>query len=123
MIKALIENYKELTIVGVFAIIMSWYLWYQTRRQAKREDKNDKQQNEDRQFYRDLVSNDLKSLHDSTLENAKLNNQSLVLQKDMIKQFKDHNGHSKEAWNKTIKSLSVICEKLNNIKEGRANHD
>jgi len=37
MIKALIENYKELTVVGVFAIMMAWYLWHQTKRQAKRD--------------------------------------------------------------------------------------
>jgi hypothetical protein len=51
MIAALIENYKELTVVGVFAIMMSWYLWHQTKQQSKREDKRDKQQDEDRLFH------------------------------------------------------------------------
>lgn len=62
MIKALIENYETLTVVGVFALIMAWYLWHQTRAQSsreskrgaqqlKREEKHDKQQDEDRAKY------------------------------------------------------------------------
>ena len=83
MIKTLIENYKELTVVGVFAILMSWYLWHQTKRQAKREDEHDKVQEEERLFHRDLITNDLKSLHDDNVKNADLNNQSIVLLKDI----------------------------------------
>lgn len=124
MIKALIENYKELTVVGVFAIAMVWYLWHQTRRQTKREEKrdaqqlkreekHDKQQDEDRAFHRKLIENDLKSIHDSSLENSKLNSQSIVLVKEINKELREHNGHSREAWKKTIESLGVICDKLN----------
>ena len=83
MIAALIENYKELTVVGVFAIIMSWYLWHQTKQQSKREDKRDKQQDEDRLFHRNLITNDLKSLHDDNTKNTDLNNQSIILLKDI----------------------------------------
>jgi len=83
MIKALIENYKELTVVGVFAIMMAWYLWHQTRMQSKREDKHDVIQKEERIFYRNLVTNDLKSLHNDNVKNADLNNQSIVLLKDI----------------------------------------
>ena len=85
MIKALIENYKELTVVGVFAIMMAWYLWHQTRMQSKREDKHDAIQKEERLFYRNLVTNDMKELHQDNVKNADLNKQSLVLQKDMLK--------------------------------------
>lgn len=85
MIKALIENYKELTVVGVFAIMMAWYLWHQTKRQAKREDKHDAIQAEERKFYRTLVTNDMKELHQDNTKNAELNKESLVLQKDILK--------------------------------------
>ncbi|GAI81502.1 unnamed protein product, partial [marine sediment metagenome] len=43
MIKALIENYETLTIVGIFGIMMAWYLWHQTRAQTEREKKNDEE--------------------------------------------------------------------------------
>jgi len=125
MIKALIENYETLTWVGVFAIIMAWYLWHQTKRQtkreekhdeqqAKREEKHDKQQDEDRGFHRDLITNVLKDIHNISLENSKLNSQGLIIQKGMIEQIKEHNGHSKEAWNKINESLNAVCDKLNN---------
>jgi len=83
MIKALIENYKELTAVGIFAIMMAWYLWYQTRMQSKREDKHDTIQKEERIFYRNLVTNDMKELHSDNVKNADLNNQSILLLKDI----------------------------------------
>jgi len=81
MIQTFIENYKELGIVGIFAIMMAWYLYYQTRWQSRREDKHDKIQEEERLFYRTLVNNDLKSLHNDSVKNADLNNQSIVLLK------------------------------------------
>lgn len=126
MIKALIENYETLTIVGVFGIVMAWYLWHQTKyqtkreekhdeQQAKREEKHDKQQDEDRGFHRNLITNVLKDIHNNSLENSKLNSQSLILQKNIIDQLDEHNGHSRKAWDKTNKSLSAICDKLNGV--------
>ncbi|GAI75666.1 unnamed protein product [marine sediment metagenome] len=61
MIKALIENYETLSVVGIFAIAIVWYLYHQTKaqterekkhdeQQLKREEKHDKQQDEDRKF-------------------------------------------------------------------------
>jgi len=131
MIGELISNYAEPGILAILVGAMVWYLKYQTKRQATREDKHDveriekeKKRDEERKeetlFIRGLLTNDVKELHKDSLKNADLNKQSLVLQKDMIKQFKDHNGHSKKAWDKTIKSLSGVCEKLNNIEaEGK----
>jgi len=113
MIKMLIENYKELTIVGVFAILMSWYLWIQTKQQVKREDKRDEQQDEDRLFHRNLITNDLKHLHENGIKNTELNAQSVVLQKDMIREFKEHNGHNKVFQERAIESLGLICDRLN----------
>ena len=112
MIKALIENYKELTVVGVFAIMMAWYLWHQTRYQSKREDKHDLIQREERLFYRSLVSNDLKGLHQDSLKNTELNVRGIALQKEMINDFKSHNGHSKEFSKKMVKTLDLICNKI-----------
>ena len=112
MIKALIENYKELTVVGVFAIMMAWYLWHQTRRQSKREDKHDAIQKEERIFYRNLVTNDMKELHQDSLKNTELNIKGIALQREMIKDFKSHNGHSKEFSKKMVETLDLICDKI-----------
>lgn len=119
MIKALIENYKELTVVGVFAIMMAWYLWHQTRSQSKREDKHDAIQKEERIFYRNLVTNDMKGLHQDSVKNAELNVQGLTLQKDILKDFREHNGHTREFSEKVIKSLNNVCEKLSIVADRR----
>lgn len=135
MIKALIENYETLTVVGVFAIMMAWYLWHQTRTQAergkkhdeqqlKREEKHDKQQDEDRKFHRDLITNHLTGLQKIGTENSKLNSQSMVLQNDMIKHMEEHNDYCKETSKKIIESFSAICDKLNGkntVKDNKKN--
>ena len=79
--------------------VMVWYLKYQTRRQAKREDKHDAIQREERLFYRDLVTNDLKELHQDNRKNTELNKKSITLQKSIA--------------DKTITALNIIAEKLN----------
>lgn len=99
MIRSLIENYKELTVVGVFAIMMAWYLWHQTRAQSKREDKRDKQQDEDREFHRNLITNDLKALHDSSLLNAKLNRKSIFMLKRLTEYFNKYFNNKNEKIN------------------------
>ena len=107
MIKALIENYKELTVVGVFAIMMAWYLWHQTRSQSKREDKHDAIQKEERQFYRNLVTNDMKELHNDSVKNADLNNQSIVLLKDVS-----------NSQGKLCKLIEGVDKRINGRKKG-----
>jgi len=79
--------------------VMVWYLKYQTKRQADREDKHDAIQREERLFYRDLVKNDLKGLHLDSIKNAELNKESIALQRSIA--------------GETISALNVICEKLN----------
>jgi len=117
MIKALIENYETLTVVGVFAIAMVWYLWYQTRAQTKREtkhdeerlkkeEKRDKDQKEERDYYRNLITNDQK-------KNVDLNVQGIALQKEMMKEIKSHDNNSRKAWNNLNGSLNAICDRLN----------
>ena len=130
MIKALIENYETLTIVGVFGIMMAWYLWHQTRRQSKREDtqdeertirqeKRDKEQKEERDYYRNIISGELR-------KNVDLNVKGIALQREMMKEIKDHDGQSREAWNKLNGSLGAICERLNNktpVKDNNKNEE
>lgn len=134
MIKALIENYETLTIVGIFGIMMAWYLWHQTRAQTEREKKNDEERlkretkrdeerKEEMLFNRNLLINDVKSIHTISLENSKLNSQSLVLQKEMIKDLREHNGYCKEASKKIIESFSAVCNKLNNINSAKVKSD
>ena len=96
--------------------VMVWYLKYQTRQQAKREDKHDVIQREERIFYRNLVTNDLKGLHHDSLKNTELNVQGIALQKEMIKDFKDHNGHSKEFSKKIVETLNILCNQIDRRK-------
>ena len=70
-------------ITAVMLILVVALVWYLIKRQTKREDKHDKIQEEERLFYRTLVNNDLKSLHNDNLKNAELNNQSIVLIKNV----------------------------------------
>ena len=97
--------------------LMVWYVKYQTRQQTIREDKQDKEriqrefkrdndQKEERDYYRALVKEDLR-------KNMDLNVQGISLQKDMMKDFQDHNGSSQKAWGKTIDTLSLLCDKMN----------
>ncbi|MBA7589862.1 hypothetical protein ES708_31955 [subsurface metagenome] len=64
-------------------------------------------------FNRNLLINDIKSIHAISLENSKLNSQSLLLQKEMIKDLREHNGYCKEASKKIIESFSAVIDKIN----------
>jgi len=88
-------------IIGIIAAamtaligVMIWYLKYTTRRQAKREDKQDeertkrqekrdKEQKEERDHYRNLINNDMDEMHKNDAKNIVLHNQSLALLKDI----------------------------------------
>lgn len=85
--------------IGALTILVSsmvWYLKYQTKRQAKREDtqdverikreaKRDEERKEEMLFVRNLITNDMKELHQDNTKNAELNKKSLILQKDILK--------------------------------------
>ncbi|MBA7587017.1 hypothetical protein ES708_29027 [subsurface metagenome] len=116
------EKIIATTMAALVAAVI-WYLKYQTKaqreqqvkhdeQQLKREEKHDKQQDEYRKFHRDLITNHLKDLQDSSTENSKLNSQSLLLQKEMIKDLQEHNGYCKEASKKIIASFSAVIERL-----------
>jgi hypothetical protein len=70
-------------ITAVMLILVVGLVWYLIKRQTKREDKHDVIQAEERLFYRNLVTNDMKELHKDSVKNADLNNQSMVLLKDI----------------------------------------
>ena len=84
--------------IGALTILVSsmvWYLKYQTKRQANREDvqdverikresKRDEERKEEMLFIRKLVTNDMKDLHKDSLKNAELNKQSIVNQRKII---------------------------------------
>ena len=102
----------EITALTTLVGVMVWYLKYQTKQQSKREDKHDAIQREERLFYRSLVSNDLKELHQDSLKNTVLSVKGIALQKEMINDFKSHNGHSKEFSKKMVETLDLICDKI-----------
>ena len=85
-------NGIEIGALSILVSSMVWYLKYQTKRQAKREDtqdverakresKRDEERKEEILFIRTLVTNDMKELHKDSIKNADLNNQSIVLLK------------------------------------------
>ena len=100
-------------ITAVMLILVVSLVWYLIKRQTGREDKHDAIQKEERQFYRNLVTNDMKGLHEDNIKNAELNNQGIALIKDMNKNLEEHNGYSKKAWEKAINSLGIIADRLN----------
>ena len=101
------------TLVGLFV----WYLKNQTKQQAKRESdsyiertdrqtKRDKEQKEEREYYRDVIKTELRT-------NEVLNTQGIVSQKEMMKDFKEHNGHSEELSKKVLGAFDILCDKMN----------
>ena len=114
-------------ITAVMLILVVGLVWYLIRRQSKREEKfdierakreerHDKQQDENRKFSRDIITNELKSLHTDSIKNAELNIQGIALQKEMMKDFKGHNGHAEKFSKEILKSINLVCDKLNNKK-------
>ena len=93
-------------ITAVMLILVVGLVWYLIKRQTKREDKHDVIQKEERIFYRNLVTNDLKSLHNDNIKNADLNNQSIVLIKDIG-----------ENQNKLCKLIESVDRRINGQKK------
>ena len=102
----------EITALTTLVGVMVWYLKYQTKQQSKREDKHDAIQREERLFNRNIITNELRGLHKSNIKNAELNIKGIALQKEMINDFKSHNGHSKEFSKKMVETLDLICDKI-----------
>lgn len=68
-------------ITAIMLILVVGLVWYLIKRQTKREDKHDVIQKEERVFYRNLITNDMKELHKDDAKNFELNNKSIVLLK------------------------------------------
>jgi high-affinity Fe2+/Pb2+ permease len=114
----------EITALTILTGALVWFLKYTTRQnskreeqsdkeRAKRQDKRDEEQKEERDYYRKVIDGGM-------AKNAVLNTKGIILQKGMIKDLKDHNGHSEKFSEKVIETLSLqtdaitlVCEKLN----------
>jgi len=105
-----ISQYGDVGALTILVGLMVWYLKYQTKRQATREDKQDiekaerekardQERKEESLFIRGLLKNDLKELHQDSVKNADLNKKSITLQKSIA--------------NQTIGALNIICDRLN----------
>jgi len=99
-------------ITAVMLILVVALVWYLIKRQTKREDKHDKIQEEDRLYHRNLITNHLEHINDVSLKNTELNVQGIALQKEIMKDFKEHNDHNKVFQEKSIESLGLICDRL-----------
>ena len=111
----MIENYGDVTALSILVGLMVWYFKHTTKRQAEREDKHDveraireenrdKEQADERNYYRNLIDGGMR-------KNVALNIKGITLTKEMIKDFKSHNGHAKEFSEKMIKTLNEICNR------------
>ena len=98
-------------IIGV----LIWYVKTTTKHQVERENKHDserinreenrdKEQKEERTYYRNLIDGGMR-------KNAALNAKGITLTREMIKDFKSHNGYAKEFSEKMIKTLNDICNR------------
>jgi len=123
-VEELIGNYGDVGALTILVGMMVWYLKYQTKRQAEREDKHDAErakreekcdaeQKEERNYYRNLVAIEIGKLHKDSLRNAELNEQSIMLIKNMNKNMEIHNGQSEKVSKKMVESLGLICDRLN----------
>ena len=70
-----------------------------------------KEQSEDREYYRGIVTNELKGLANASIKNAELNNIGNQL-------LKDHSNFTETFSVKVVESLAVVCDRLNGGTEG-----
>jgi len=108
-------------ITAVMLILVVGLVWYLIKRQAKREDKHDDIQKEERLFYRNLVSNDMKDLHKDSLKNAELNQESIDILQRHSKESRDSNLKISGILKNLLKSSNgnnpVIKELINRMDE------
>ena len=111
-------------ITAVMLVLVVGLVWYLIKRQTKREDKHDKErierqiqydneQKETRLYHRNLITNHLEHISEVSLKNAELNAQGIILQKKLVESFEKHDEHTDKVSGKMIKSLDLICDRLN----------
>ncbi len=106
MVDTLTKGYAEIGWAGLVMVAMIWYFYYQTKCQAKRDEKHDLIQKEERDFSRGIVTHELKGLADASLKNADLQNRSFTI-------LKDHNQYTETFSVKVVESLAIIADRLN----------
>ena len=94
MIAALIENYETLTVVGVFSIIIAWYLWHQTRTQTDREKKREVRDEKREDKVLNMMDTSLKNIETATIKNKSLNKQIAIIQERTLRTMEVHKGES-----------------------------
>ena len=117
---------EKIIAVAMAALVSAviWYLKHQAKaeterekkhdeQQVKREEKHDKIQEEDRKFHRELITNHLEHLNNTSLKNTELNLHGIALQKEMMKDLKEHNSYEKVFQEKAIESIGLVCDRLN----------
>ena len=111
-------------ITAIMLILVVGLVWYLIKRQTTREDKHDaertkmqekydERQEEDRLYHRNLITNHLEHINETSLKNAELNIQGIALQKEIMKDSKERNDLDKVFRAKSIESLGLICNRLN----------
>lgn len=99
-------NGIEIGALSILVSSMVWYLKYQTKRQAKREDTQDAERKEERLFNRSIITNELKELHKDNAKNIDLNGQSIALLKGVG-----------ENQNKLCKLIESVDRRINGRKK------
>ena len=111
MVDTLTKGYAEIGWAGLVMVAMIWYFYYQTKCQAKRDEKHDLIQKEERDFSRGIVKDELKDLANASLKNAELNNIGNEI-------LKNHSKLTETFSVKMIESLAIVAERLNGGTEG-----
>lgn len=86
-----IDTYGIAIVVAIILPLLVRLVWYLVKNMVS-------QQKEERSYYRNLVTNDMKEIHKDSLKNAELNKQSIVNQRKII-------------------SLIGLIDRRNNVKE------
>lgn len=102
MIGEFITNYSEIGYAGIVIITMIWLVRYLV-----------KQTTEDKLYYRELITNDMKDLHNDSLKNADLNKESIVMLKTIKENHKEHNNYTRKLGEKTLKAFDILCDRMN----------
>jgi len=86
MISELIVNYGKLGMQGVLVVLVVWLVWYLIR------------------TIMGMFKNELKELHQDSVKNADLNNQTIILIKDHAKETREHNNRFAEIMSNLLKA-------------------
>ena len=90
-----IAEYGTPIITAMVMILVCWLVKHMV-----------KEQTEDREYYRGIVTNELKGLANASIKNAELNNIGNQL-------LKDHSKYTETFSVKVVESLAIIADRLN----------